>query len=82
MYKTTACKNLKILRKIRKQLAKNVICETADENGIEYEFEHYRCPCCKRIIHQHYRRSKEPMRYKQNYCVDCGQKLNWQIERK
>lgn len=62
---------------IKKQTSKKVICETADENGIEYEFEHYCCPNCKLIIHQRYKKAKEPMRYKQNYCHDCGQPLDW-----
>lgn len=62
---------------LEKQTEKKIICETVDEYGVEYEFEHYKCPNCKNIIHQRFRKSKEPMRYKQNYCIDCGQKLDW-----
>jgi len=57
--------------------AEPVICETVDESGVDYEFEHYRCPSCGNIVHQRHRKSKEPMRYKQNYCVDCGQCMDW-----
>ena len=65
------------IKAMEKQISKEIICETADENEIEYEFEHYRCPNCKDILHQRCKKSKEPMRYKQNYCHDCGQKLDW-----
>ena len=58
-----------------------VVCETVDEEGAEFEFAHYRCPNCLNIVHQHYRKSREPMRYKQNYCVDCGQRLDWEAEK-
>jgi len=58
-------------------VAVKVILESVDEDGDEYEFEHYRCPNCKIILHQHYKKSKEPMRYKQNYCHNCGQCLDW-----
>ena len=60
-----------------KQIPKKPICETVDENENEYEFEHYMCPNCKNILHQRYKKSRELMRYKQNYCHDCGQKLDW-----
>lgn len=67
----------KAIEAMEKQIAKEPICETVDENEIEYEFEHYICPNCKNILHQRYKKSKEPMKYKQNYCHDCGQKLKW-----
>lgn len=67
----------KTIEAMEKQIPKEIICETVDENEIEYEFEHYRCPNCKNILHQRYKKSKEPLRYKQNYCCDCGQKINW-----
>ncbi len=70
----------RVIQAFEKQVGKKVICETVDEKGIEYEFEHYKCPNCKRIVHQRYKKSKEPMRYRQNYCVDCGQLLNWSDE--
>jgi uncharacterized protein with PIN domain len=60
-----------------KQEAKRLVCETADENGVEYEFEHYRCPRCNIILHQRHKRSKVPMRYHRNYCHECGQRLDW-----
>ena len=63
-------------------VAMPVICETVDEQGVEFEYAHYRCPNCLNIVHQHYRKSREPMRYKQDYCVDCGQRMSWaEIER-
>lgn len=65
------------IQALEKQLPQKIICETVDEKGVEYEFEHYLCPDCKNILHQRYKKSREPMRYKQNYCTDCGQKLNW-----
>lgn len=67
----------KAIEAMEKQISKELICETVDDNGIPYEFEHYRCPNCGIILHQRYRKSKELMRYKQNYCHDCGQKLSW-----
>lgn len=62
---------------LEKQIPKKIICETVDKTSLRFEFEHYKCPNCKIIIHQHYRKSKEPMKYKQNYCYDCGQSLDW-----
>ena len=61
-------------------VAVKVIVQTEDGNGIPYEYEHYRCPNCENILHQHYRKSKEPMRYSQKYCHDCGQKLLWDLK--
>ena len=66
------------IKALKKQTAKICICETVDINGIECEFEHYRCPNCGDILHQHYKKSKEKMRYKQNHCHNCGQKLDWE----
>ena len=50
-----------------------IIQETEDD----MEFMHYRCPKCKVVLHQHYKKSREKMRYNQKYCHECGQKLNW-----
>lgn len=61
-----------------KQIPKGLIVEGADEAGVEYEFNHYMCPNCKDILHQHYKQSREPMRYRQKYCHECGQALKWQ----
>lgn len=65
---------------VEKQTPKKIICEVVDELGDEYEFEHYICPNCKDVLHQRYKKSKEPMRYKQKYCHECGQKLDWEDE--
>ena len=62
---------------LNKQKPMEPICETADDNGVEYEFEHYKCPNCKIILHQRYKKSKIPMGYNQKFCHECGQKLNW-----
>jgi len=62
---------------LEKQKPMKPICETTDDNGVEYEFEHYKCPNCKIILHQRYKKSKTPMEYNQKFCHECGQKLNW-----
>ena len=59
-------------------IGKRVLCETVDGNYSGYEFEHYRCPNCKIILHQRHKKSKEVMKYRQSYCHDCGQKLDWE----
>jgi len=62
---------------LEKQKPTEPICETVDDDGVEYEFEHYKCPSCKIVLHQRHKKSKMPMAYKQNFCHECGQKLNW-----
>ena len=54
-----------------------IIQETEDD----MEFMHYLCPKCKVILHQHYKKSREKMRYNQKYCHECGQKIDWSAAR-
>ena len=35
------------------------------------EYNNYRCPCCNQVVYR-----------SQHYCSECGQKLDWQIEKK
>lgn len=63
------------IQALEKQIAKNVIVEGSEP---EFEFYHYMCPRCKVILQQHYKRSRDPFHYRQEYCRECGQKLKWE----
>lgn len=52
------------------------IIETEDENGIPYEFIHYRCPNCRQIFTQECKGQKENL-YRPKYHSECGMALDW-----
>ena len=48
-----------------------------EQTEADREYIDYICPKCRITLQQHFKASREPMRYSQNYCHHCGQKLSW-----
>ena len=62
-------------------VAMPVICKiTSNGEDVGYEFAHYYCPNCLNAVIVEYRKEKESVRYEPNYCIYCGQHLDWQID--
>jgi DNA polymerase III alpha subunit (gram-positive type) len=68
--------NNELLEIIEKNKEKDIIKLMADDNNVNFEFEHYICPNCKIILEQRIKGAKTSL-YTPKYCHDCGQKLNW-----
>ena len=59
---------------LEKQVPKEPILQPDEEPP--FEFEHYRCPNCRCIIHQHYKKSRQPRGKFVKICPECGQAIN------
>ena len=62
-----------VIEAAEKQVPKEPILQPDEE--LPFEFEHYRCPNCRCIIHQHYKKSRQPRGKFIKFCYQCGQAI-------
>lgn len=61
------------IESLEKQVPQEPILQPDEEPP--FEFEHYRCPNCRCIIHQHYKQSRQPRGKFVKICPECGQAI-------